>query len=85
VLPGGVARYAFGVAGWKLPWMRRRLPDRRWHKWVTAIEGIALTAAAASFVPRRVAAAGLGIGLAGVAASFASDLVWLWQRRWREP
>jgi phosphatidylglycerophosphate synthase len=81
VLPGGIARYAFGVAGWKMRWMRRRLPDRRWHKWVTAIEGIALTVAAADFIPRRIATAGLVAGVVGVAASFASDTLWLWRRR----
>ena len=43
VLAAGLARYAFAVAGWCLPWMRARLEFRYWRKVVTATVGIALT------------------------------------------
>ena len=53
VLAIGVARYAFVVAGWLLPWLREPLPPRYWRKVVAAIQGIVLTVAAADVLPRR--------------------------------
>lgn len=77
----GLARYAFGAAGAALPWMRRPLPRRYWRKVATAGEGIALAAASASFVPRRLARAGLLAGLGLIGESFGRDVWWLWRRR----
>ena len=51
VLAIGLARYAFGAAGWVLPWMRAQLPPRYWRKVVTAVQGIVLTVAAAEVAP----------------------------------
>src|SRR5947209_2430214 len=42
----GLARYAFLVAGWALPWLRATLPRRDWRKTVTAAQGVALVIAA---------------------------------------
>jgi phosphatidylglycerophosphate synthase len=76
VLAIGLMRYAFVVAGWMLPWLRRRLPYRYWRKVVTAAQGIALTLAASGLIP---AFAGLVVGLALVLLleSFGRDVVWL--------
>jgi phosphatidylglycerophosphate synthase len=76
VLAIGLMRYAFVVAGWMLPWLRRRLPYRYWRKVVTAAQGIALTLAASGLIP---AFAGVVVGLALVLLleSFGRDVVWL--------
>lgn len=81
VLAIGLARYAFAAAGWVLPWMRRQLPPRFWRKVVTAVQGIALTVAAADVAPSWLTTAGLLVALALLAESFGRDVLWLWRRR----
>ncbi len=81
VLASGAARYAFGAAGWWLPWMRRELPRRDWRKVVAAVQGIVLTWAAAQVAPPAVVVAGLVGALALLAESFGRDVVWLWRHR----
>jgi phosphatidylglycerophosphate synthase len=81
VLAIGLARYAFGAAGWVLPWMRRQLPPRFWRKVVTAVQGIALTVAAAGVTASWLTTAALLVALALLAESFGRDVVWLWRRR----
>ena len=51
VLAAGLARYAFAVAGWWLPWMRAALEFRYWRKVVTATVGIVLAVAVADVLP----------------------------------
>lgn len=84
VLLGGLARHGFALAGAVFPWLRRPLPFRYWRKVATATEGIALAAATAPFVPRRLARWGLVAGLVLIAESFGRDVWWLWRRR-RQP
>lgn len=80
VLGIGLMRYAFVVAGWIVPWLRRRLPFRYWRKVVTAVQGIALTIAAIGLVPGfDVLVVAIALGL--LAESFGRDLVWLAVRR----
>jgi phosphatidylglycerophosphate synthase len=78
VLMIGVARYAFVVAGWLLPWLREPVPPRYWCKVVAAIQGIVLTIAAAGILP----GAGIEITLLGAGAllaeSFGREVWWLW-------
>jgi len=81
VLAIGAARYAFGIAGWPLPWMRRQLPPRYWRKVVAATQGIVLTVAAANVVPMAAMRVVLLIALALLAESFGRDVLWLWRRR----
>ncbi len=81
LLPAGAARYAFGIAGWVWPWLRRPVPYRYWRKVATATEGIALVAAASDLLPRSLVRAGLAVGSALIAESFGRDVVWLWRRR----
>jgi phosphatidylglycerophosphate synthase len=85
VLAIGAARYAFGFAGWLLPWMRVTLPPRYWRKVVAATQGVALTFAAADVVPHPVTDAVLVASLALLAESFGRDVWWLWRRRRVEP
>lgn len=77
VLVIGLARYAFAVAGWVLPWLRAQLPFRYWRKVVTAIAGIALVVAAADVVPDLIAGMGLAVALVLIAESFGRDIWWL--------
>ena len=81
VLGIGAARYLFAAAGWVLPWMCRELPPRYWRKVVTAVQGIALTWAAAEVSPPAVVALGVAAALALLLESFGRDVVWLWVRR----
>jgi phosphatidylglycerophosphate synthase len=81
VLAIGAARYAFLVAGWLLPWMRRTLPPRYWRKVVAATAGVALTFAVPDVLPRFLTNALLAVSLGLLAESFGRDVGWLWRRR----
>jgi phosphatidylglycerophosphate synthase len=78
VLAIGGARYAYVVAGWVLPWLRRPVPPRYWRKVVAATQGIVLTVAAAQLLPTVVADLALGAALALLTESFGRDVWWLW-------
>ena len=80
VLAIGAARYLFLIAGWLLPWMRASLPPRYWRKSVAAIQGVALTAAAAEVLPRQSIVAVLVVALGLLAESFGRDVWWLRQQ-----
>lgn len=81
VLPIGLARYAFGVAGWVLPWLRRQLPPRYWRKVVTAVTSVVLVGAASARVPSPLVEVAVLIGLVLVVESFGRDIGWLWRHR----
>jgi phosphatidylglycerophosphate synthase len=81
VLAIGAARYAFGAAGWLLPWLREPVPPRYWGKVVAATQGVVLTFAAADVLPRSVAAAALVAALALLADSFGHQVWWLWRHQ----
>ncbi|MCW2800040.1 MAG: CDP-alcohol phosphatidyltransferase, partial [Aeromicrobium sp.] len=85
VLAIGVARYAFVASRWLLPWMHGTPPARYWCKVVAAIQGIALTVAAADVVPGPVIDAVLAVSLALLAESFGREVWWLWRHRPVEP
>lgn len=91
VLGAGLARYAFAVAGWALPWMRGRLPYRYWRKVVTATVGVVLAVAVADVLPRGLTLAAVVVALGLLAESFGRDVWWLWRHRpatrmvWRAP
>jgi phosphatidylglycerophosphate synthase len=85
VLAIGLARYAFLAAGWKLRWLRARLPRRDWRKTVTASQGVALVIAASGVVPTTVSRILLAVALALLAESFGRDVWWLWRRRHATP
>jgi len=77
----GAMRYAFVVATWVLPWMRRSLPPRYWRKVVAATQGVVLVVATADVLPRPLTGAALAASLALLAESFGRDVGWLWRRR----
>jgi phosphatidylglycerophosphate synthase len=81
VLLIGAARYAFGLAGWPLPWLRGELPSRYWRKMVAAVQGTVLTVAVADVLPRSVTVTALAVALALLTESFGRDVLWLWTRR----
>jgi phosphatidylglycerophosphate synthase len=81
VLAIGVVRYAYAVATWLLPWMRRDLPPRYWRKVVAAFTGIALLVAASGVAPAWATYAGLVTSTVLLSESFGWDVVWLWRRR----
>lgn len=85
VLVIGVARYAFGLAGWARPWLRVRLPFRYWRKVVTAVQGIVLVVAAAGLLPRTATYAVLIVALTLLAESFGRDVLWSWRRHGTVP
>lgn len=81
VLAMGVVRYAYAVATWLVPWMRRDLPPRYWRKVVAAFTGIALLVAASGYAPVAATYAALVVAFLVLAESFGWDVVWLWRRR----
>jgi phosphatidylglycerophosphate synthase len=81
----GGMRYAFGLACWACPWMRRRLPARYWRKVVTAVQGVVLVTAAADVIARPIVGIALAVALALLLESFGRDVLWLWRRRVVQP
>jgi phosphatidylglycerophosphate synthase len=81
VLLIGAARYLFLASGWRIHWLRARLPRRDWRKTVTAAQGVALAIAAAGVVSTAVSTVLLAVALALLAESFGRDVWWLWRRR----
>lgn len=81
VLAIGAMRYAYVVAGWSLPWLRRPLPPRYSAKVVAAIQGIVLVVAAADLTPDQVTLVALVVALALLTESFGRDTWWQWRHR----
>ena len=81
VLAIGLARYAFVAASLFLPWLAASAPPRFWSKVVAAIQGIALTIAAADLLPRLVESIILLAALALLGESFGREIGWLWRHR----
>lgn len=76
VLAIGVMRYAFVVAGWVFPWLRRQLPSRYWRKVVTAVQGMTLAIAGTGLLPVLDILL-VAIALVLLLESFGRDVVWL--------
>jgi phosphatidylglycerophosphate synthase len=83
VLAIGAMRYAFGAAGWFLPWLRAPLPPRYWNKTVAAVQGVVLTVAIADVLPAPAATAAVVAALIMLAESFGHDTVRLARRHRR--
>jgi phosphatidylglycerophosphate synthase len=81
VLAIGLARYAFAVAGWMLPWLRGTLPPRYWGKVVAATQAITLTVAMADVLPRSWTYVILVASAALLAESFGHSVWWRWRHR----
>jgi phosphatidylglycerophosphate synthase len=78
VLAIGLARYAFLVAGWPLPWLRATLPPRYWRKVVAVIQGVVLAVACAGVTAGAVTGVALAASLVLLTESFARDVWWLY-------
>jgi Phosphatidylglycerophosphate synthase len=81
VLAIGAMRYAYVVAGWALPWLRRPVPPRYWRKVVAAVQGITLTAVTSGLFPASVCVAAVAVALGLLIESFGRDVVWQWRHR----
>jgi phosphatidylglycerophosphate synthase len=81
VLTLGLLRYAYVVAGWGLPWLRRTVPPRYWRKVVAAFAGIALALAASGLVDRWVDVVVTLIALGLLLESFGRDIAWQFDHR----
>ena len=81
VLAIGGWRYAFGAAGWLLPWLRRPLPASLWRKTVAAVQGVTLAVALSGLLPPAVMVTCLAAALILLTESFCHDIRWLWSRR----
>lgn len=81
VLAIGAMRYAYVVAGWSLPWLRRSLPPRYSAKVVAAIQGVVLVTAASDLAPEQVTLVALAVSLVLLTESFGRDIWWQWQHR----
>lgn len=80
VLAIGAARYLLvllGVASRWAPWLRGRVPPRRWRKVVAAYQGIVLTATAADVLPDVAATMSVAVGLALLVVSFGTEIATL--------
>ncbi|WP_436700157.1 CDP-alcohol phosphatidyltransferase family protein [Nocardioides sp. BYT-33-1] len=81
VLAIGALRYAYVMAGWALPWLRRPTPPRFWAKVVAAVQGVVLTVAASALLPEVAARTALAAALLLLVESFGHDIVWQWRHR----
>ena len=81
VLAIGAMRYAFVAVGWLVRWLRGSLPPRLWRKFVAAVQGIVLTAAASEVLPTAVRVVAVAVALALLVESFGRDIWWLFRHR----
>ena len=81
VLLSGLLRYLFVAAGWLLPWLRAPLPANRRRQAVCVVQMVALVSVLAPVVTPPVSDGVAAAALAGLAASFAIDVRWLWRER----
>jgi phosphatidylglycerophosphate synthase len=81
VLAIGAMRYAYVVAGWALPWLRRPVPPRYWRKVVAATQGVTLTAVTSGLFPVSVCVVAVAVALALLVESFGRDVVRQWRQR----
>jgi phosphatidylglycerophosphate synthase len=73
----GAMRYLFASAGLFLPWLRRRLPAKKWRQTVCVIQVSVLIACLAPIIGPGFANGLTAIALLLVIVSFATDTVWL--------
>ncbi|WP_242677141.1 CDP-alcohol phosphatidyltransferase family protein [Streptomonospora litoralis] len=73
----GAMRYVFAAAGRFVPRLRAPLPPSDARRFVAALQGIALTAAASTLLPVPVATAAVAAALGLLVWSFGRDTLWL--------
>ena len=77
VLAIGLLRYAFVLAGWLMPCLRRPLPPSRRRQAVCVQQGVTLLLCLLPPVGPSVASAAAGVALLALLASFAADIIYL--------
>jgi phosphatidylglycerophosphate synthase len=81
VLMCGVMRYAFGAAGWLLPWMAGPLTPTRRGRIVAVAQVVGLSIALAPIAARPASSGVAAATLAALTWSFALDVRRLWRQR----
>lgn len=81
LLPLGVLRYVWVIAGLALPWLNGVLPDRRSRKVICVVQISVLTALLSPVLTQPWSAAIAVVAMAALVWSFAVDAQWLWRRR----
>ncbi len=81
VLASGLLRYAFVVAGWIVPWMRRPLSATKRARVICIVQLVSLMIALLPSVGRPASTAIAGAGLIALVYSFGVDIWRLWQQR----
>jgi phosphatidylglycerophosphate synthase len=81
----GAMRYAFVLAGWRLPWLRASLPESRRRKAVCVWQVAALMIALLPPVSPILSGWMVATALAGLGLSFAVDIRWLYRHVAHEP
>ncbi|NDV01199.1 CDP-alcohol phosphatidyltransferase [Pseudoroseicyclus sp. CLL3-39] len=80
VLILGLARYAFLVASWALPWLGAPLPPSLLRKTICVIQLGTLLALHAPILPETLGAVAAIVAAALLAFSFGRDILWLSRR-----
>jgi phosphatidylglycerophosphate synthase len=78
-LIGGMMRYLFVIAGWRLSWMARPLRPTRRARVITVCYTVGLSVGLAPFVHAPLSAIVVGLSTAALAWSFAVDVRRLWR------
>lgn len=81
VLAAGALRYVFVLAGSRLPWLERPLPDSLRRKAVCAVQVAVLVLCLVPSLPAEWSATLAAAGLAALCWSFAVDVAWLARAR----
>jgi phosphatidylglycerophosphate synthase len=81
VLASGLLRYAFVLAGYVWPWLRRPLSPTVRGKTICVVQIAGLLVALLPSVVPPISAIVAGAALAALAYSFAVDVWWLWRQR----
>ena len=80
VLLGGLMRYTFIAAGWKLDWMARSLQPTRRGRVIAICHTVGLIVALAPIIPVPLSASAVAVTLMVLAWSFAVDVGRLWRK-----
>lgn len=80
VLLGGLLRYAFVAAGWRLPWMARPLSPTTRAKAISVAHVVGLIVAISPIVRMPLSAIAMAATLTALCWSFAVDVRRLWRK-----
>jgi phosphatidylglycerophosphate synthase len=83
VLAIGLARYAFVLAGWLLPFVRAPLPPSRRRQAICVQQGVTLLLCLLPPVGATTASVGAALAFAGLLVSFGADIIYLVRTRVR--